>query len=504
MPDSNEPVTEAPISPAVRAFLDAGQGLLIGGEWLAAADGAMLETPNPATGAMLARVPRGGAADVDKAARAARRAFEDGAWPALMPAERERLILKLADLVETHADTLAELESLDNGKAKGLARAVDVAGAVNYLRYMAGFATKIEGRSIQPSINAIPNAKFHAYTTPEPVGVVGQIIPWNFPFLMAIWKLAPALACGCTCVLKPAEETPLTALYLGKLVGEAGFPPGVVNVITGLGTEAGAAITEHPEIDKVAFTGSTEVGKIINRTATESMKRVSLELGGKSPVVIMDDVDLKTAVKGAAMASFFNHGQVCTAGSRLYIHERIYDDVIAGLAEAARGMTLGSGLDPKADMGPLVSEAQQKRVLDYIEAGRGEGAEIVAGGNRPDRPGFFVEPTVFAACKGTMRIVREEIFGPVVAAESFADADEAVAKANDCAYGLAASVWTNNLSNAHRLTSRIKAGTVWVNCHNLVDASLPFGGMKQSGFGREHGAEAIRLYTELKTTLMAL
>jgi phenylacetaldehyde dehydrogenase len=383
-----------------------------------------------------------------------------------------------------------------------MASVVDVPGARNYLRYMAGWATKIEGSTIEVSIGAPPGGRVNAFTRREPVGVVAQIIPWNFPLVMAAWKLGPALAAGCTCVLKPAEQTPLSALRLGELIIEAGFPPGVVNILTGYGETTGAALVAHRGVDKIAFTGSTSVGKLINKTATDTLKRVSLELGGKSPVIVLPDADVNTVIGGAAGAIFFNAGQVCAAGSRLYVHRKIFDRVVEGVGGAAEAIRLGPGLDPGTQMGPLVSREQQERVLGYIESGRADGAAVVAGGDAPAHPGFFVKPTVLANVKRSMRVVQEEIFGPVVVAERFDDIDEVAALANDTQYGLSASIWSNDLTAVHRLVPKIRAGTVWVNTHGPVDANMPFGGFKQSGFGREHGRVGIEMYTELKSVCM--
>jgi phenylacetaldehyde dehydrogenase len=377
-----------------------------------------------------------------------------------------------------------------------------VAGTSEYFRYMAGWATKIEGSTIQTSIGAVPGAKFHTYVSREPIGVVAQIVPWNFPLAMAAWKLGPALATGCTSILKPAEQTPLTALRLGELIIEAGFPPGVVNIITGNGETAGAALVAHPDVNKVAFTGSTSVGKIINKAATDTLKRVSLELGGKSPVIVLPDANIPAVAGGAAQAIFFNSGQVCTAGSRLYVHEKIFDQVLEGVSAAANSIKIGPGLDPTTQMGPLVSDEQQQRVMDYIKSGRAEGASVMAGGEAPDHPGYYVKPTVLANVRPDMKVVREEIFGPVLVAQRFDDINEIARIANDTPYGLAASVWSNDLRAVHRLVPKLRAGTVWVNCHNFVDPNMPFGGFKQSGFGREHGRAAIDLYTELKSVCM--
>ena len=492
------------LADATNRFLDAPKRLLIGGEWVDAADGAALDVRDPATGEVFAHVPAGASRDVDAAVRAARKAFDGGEWPALRPAQRERMLLKLADLIEREARSLAEIESLDNGKSVVLAQHVDMAMAVDFIRYMAGWATKIEGTTHDVSIPFIPDARYFAFTRREPVGVVGAIIPWNFPLLMAVWKIAPALAAGCTVVLKPAEETPLTALRLGELIGEAGIPPGVVNIVTGLGAAAGAALCAHPGADKIAFTGSTEVGKLVQRASVDRLARVSLELGGKSPVIVLDDVDPAQAAAGAANAIFFNQGQVCTAGSRLYVQRKAFDGVVAELSAIAGRMRLGPGLDPSSELGPLVSDVQRDRVCGYIDSGVAQGAHVAAGGKRVGERGYFVQPTVLTQARHDMRVVQEEIFGPVVVAMPFDDIDEGVQLANDTVYGLGASIWSNDLAGVHRMIPRIKAGTVWVNCHSMLDASLPFGGFKQSGIGREMGRAAIDLFTETKSVLMAV
>jgi phenylacetaldehyde dehydrogenase len=492
-------------SPQVAAFLERGPRLLIGGEWVESRSGSVVPVFDPATGQQVATVPDANAADVDRAVAAARAAFEGGAWPAMLAAERETLLWRLSDLVEAHAEELAELESIDNGKTKFMAGLVDIPGARSYFRYMAGWATKIEGSTIDVSINPGPGGEpMNAYTRRAPVGVVAQIIPWNFPLVMAAWKLAPALAAGCTCILKPAEQTPLTALRLGELILEAGFPPGVVNILTGNGETTGAALVAHPGVDKIAFTGSTEVGKQITKTAADTMKRVSLELGGKSPVIVLSDMDPQAAAGGASQAIFFNAGQVCAAGSRLYVHRKLFDKVVEGVGEAAEAIRLGPGLDPETQMGPLVSSEQRQRVLDYIESGRASGASLVAGGDALDHPGYFVKPTVMANVREDMRVVREEIFGPVLVANRFDDLDEVAALANDSPYGLSASIWSNDLKAVHRLLPKIRAGTVWINCHGPVDPNMPFGGYKQSGIGREHGRAGIEMYTELKSVCMAV
>jgi phenylacetaldehyde dehydrogenase len=492
------------VGEATSSFIGAAKKMLIGADWVDAAAAGLLDVRNPATGDVVARVPAGEAADVDRAVRAARAAFEGGAWPAMSPVQRERLLLALADRVEANAQQLAEIESIDNGKSVMLARHVDMAMAVDFLRYMAGWATKIEGTTHDVSVPFIPQAKFFAWTRKEPVGVVGAIIPWNFPLLMAAWKIGPALAAGCTVVLKPAEETPLTALRFGELVLEAGIPPGVVNIVTGLGETAGAALASHPGIDKVAFTGSTAVGKLVQREAVENMTRVSLELGGKSPVIVLDDADPAQAAGGAAQAIFFNQGQVCTAGSRLYVQKKLFDRVVADVAAIAGKMKLGPGLDPSTELGPLVSETQRDRVCGYIDSGVTQGAKVATGGRRAEGKGYFVHPTVMVDVRQDMRVVQEEIFGPVVVAMPYDDVEDAVRLANDTAYGLGASIWSNDLSRVHRLIPRIKAGTVWVNCHSMLDASLPFGGFKQSGIGREMGRAALDLFTETKSVMMAV
>jgi len=491
-------------SSSVREFLVKKPRLLINGEWVEARSGKTLAVFDPATGKEIGRVAEAGSEDVDRAVAAARAAFESGPWPEMLPVAREALLWKLADLIEQHAGEFAEIESLDNGKTRFMASIIDVPGSRDYFRYMAGWATKIEGTTMQTSIGGVPGAKFHTYVAREPVGVVAQIVPWNFPLAMAAWKLAPALAAGCTCILKPAEQTPLSALRLGELIREAGFPPGVVNILTGLGETTGAALVAHPGVDKIAFTGSTEVGKIINKSATDTLKRVSLELGGKSPVIVLPDANVDAVIGGAAMAIFFNSGQVCTAGSRLYVHSSIFDRVVDGLSAAAGEIRLGPGLDQATQMGPLVSKEQQERVLGYIESGRKQGAAVVAGGEAPSHPGYYVQPTVLVNVRPEMRVVREEIFGPVLVAQRFDQLDEVVKAANDSPYGLGASIWSNNLSAVHRLIPRIKAGTVWVNCHNMVDPNMPFGGFKQSGIGREHGRVAMHMYTELKSVCMLI
>jgi phenylacetaldehyde dehydrogenase len=486
------------IHPQVADFIDKPRKMLINGQWVNSISGKTFPTYNPATGEILAQVAEGDRQDIEEAVKAARKAFDHGPWRRLTASERGRLIWKLSDLLEAHTEEFGYLESLDNGKPLAIAKAADVPLAVDLFRYMAGWATKIEGNTIPISVPYTPGAKYLAYTLREPVGVAGQIIPWNFPLLMAAWKLGPALACGCTVVLKPAEQTPLSALRLGELVMEAGFPEGVVNIVPGYGETAGAALAAHPDVDKIAFTGSTEVGKLIVHAAAGNLKKVSLELGGKSPNVVFKDADLESAIAGAASAIFFNHGQCCCAGSRLYIEKPIFDRVVEGVADQAKKINVGSGLDPATEMGPLVSQEQLSRVCGYLEAGFSEGATALTGGRQKGDKGYFVEPTVLVNAREDMKVVREEIFGPVVAAMPFNDPEEILPRANDSEYGLAAAVWTRDIAKAHRTAEHLRAGTVWINCYNIFDAALPFGGYKQSGWGREMGHDVLNNYTQTK------
>ena len=488
----------SPIDSRVSEFLEKPRKMLIDGKWVDAISGKTFPTYNPATGEVLAQVAEGDKADIDAAVKAARKAFDSGPWSRLTASERGKLIWRLADLLEQHIEEFATLETLDNGKPLTVARAADVPLAADMFRYMAGWATKLEGTTIPISVPYTPGANYHAYTLREPVGVVGQIIPWNFPLLMAAWKLAPALASGCTVVLKPAEQTPLSALRLGELISEAGFPDGVVNIVPGYGETAGAALAAHDQVDKIAFTGSTEVGKLIVHAATGNLKKVSLELGGKSPNIVFKDADLDTAIGGAASAIFFNHGQCCCAGSRLYIERPVFDQVVDGVAAKAKKIKVGSGMDPATHMGPLVSEEQLQRVCNYLEIGMAEGAKAASGGRKIGGKGYFVEPTVLVNTTDYMKVVQEEIFGPVVAAIPFDNPEELVGRANDSIYGLAAGIWTHDISKAHRTAALLRAGTVWINCYNIFDAALPFGGYKQSGWGREMGKDVLNLYTQTK------
>lgn len=477
--------------------------LFIDGRFVDAADGRTFESLDPGTGKTLAHVAEASAADIDLAVRAARQALT-GPWATMSPSDRGRLIHKIGDLLAENAEEFATLESLDSGKPKTAALAVEVPLAIDMFHYMAGAATRIRGATISPSVPYMPGREFHAYTRREPVGVVGQIIPWNVPLLMAAWKLAPALATGNTIVLKPAEQTPLTALRLAELLAEAGVPDGVVNIVPGFGETAGAHLARHPGVNKIAFTGSTEIGKEIVRAASGNLKRVSLELGGKSPNIVFNDADIDAAIAGAALGAFYNQGEVCSAGTRIYVQEQQFDHVVNALAEYARGIKVGHGLDPETEMGPLVSREQQDRVGRYLDLAGESGGEILAGGSRIAGPGFFVEPTVIARPEATHSVVREEIFGPVVSALPFEDLDDLARQANDTVYGLAAGIWTKDISKAHKLAARLEAGTVHVNTYHVFASETPFGGFKQSGWGREKGDEVLDQYLETKSVIVGL
>jgi phenylacetaldehyde dehydrogenase len=437
------------------------RGNFINGQETMPASGRHLPVVDPATELVVAQAPDSDAADVNAAIAVARQTFEDSAWSRMRPADRELLLFKLAALIEANADELSALETLQNGKLQGIARMIDVGAGAELVRYMAGWATKIEGQTLQPSIGFPPSIQYHTWTRREPVGVVAAIVPWNFPLAIALWKVAPALATGCTVVLKPSPETPLTALRLAELAMEAGFPAGVLNVVCG-GGATGAALVSHPGINKISFTGSTATGQAIGRIAADNLTRTTLELGGKSPLVVLEDADIEQAALGAAMGIFFNQGQVCTAGSRVYVHQRIFDQVVQGLARAAESLKIGSGFDPATQLGPVASQRHFERVMGHLEAAKAEGATVLTGGARSGESGYFVQPTVLVDARADMRVVREEVFGPVVVAMPFKDLDDAVRQANDSPYGLAASVWSNNLSQVHRLIPRLQAGTVWV------------------------------------------
>jgi len=490
--------TALKLDPAVQDFVRAPfRKMLIDGKWVASASGKTFDTVNPATGEVLARVAEGDGEDVERAVRAARRAFDDGGWPQSKPAERTRILLRIADLIEQHADEIAQLETLDNGKSINESRNVDVPAAAGTFRYYAGWVDKVYGQTI-PS-----DPSFFNFTLREPVGVCGQIIPWNFPLLMAAWKLGPALACGNTVVLKPAEQTPLTALRLGELMQEAGLPDGVVNVVPGFGPSAGGALVRHPQVDKIAFTGSTEVGKEIHRETAGTLKRVSLELGGKSPNIVFDDADFDQAVHGALSGVFSASGQTCVAGSRLLLQESIHDAFVERIASLTNAAVVGDPADPKTQIGPITTRPQFDKVMRYIEIARQDGARCVAGGQALSGPGYgagqLVQPTIFVDVTNAMRIAQEEVFGPVLSVLKFRDEEDAIRIANDIRFGLAAGVWTQSLHRAMLMSERLRAGTIWINNYRSSSYTTPFGGFKDSGIGREGGIDAVREYMEPKS-----
>lgn len=493
----------APADARARSFLKRKRyQFFINNEWIDAASGETIDTYNPATGELIGCFPAGCSVDVDRAVKAARNALETGEWSVLTARGREALIWRLADLVDANRQELAELETIDQGKPLYVSLAeIDV--VTEELRFFAGMCTKLQGETFNPSIAWVPDGRAtFAYTIKEPVGVVGAIVPWNSPLIMAAFKLAPALAAGCTVVLKPAENTSLTALRLAELIVEAGFPPGVVNIVTGYGSTAGAALAAHDDVDKIAFTGSTQTGRSIVENAKGNLKKVTLELGGKSPAIFLQDCDLALAIPGAVNAITWNSGQICVAGSRLYAHRSIFDELVGGVAEALDGMVLGHGLDSGTHIGPMVSPVQAKRIQGYIGEALEQGAEALVGGQAVQSvSGCFVKPTVLVNTKPTMRCVKEEVFGPVLVCMPFSDIDDVIQQANDSIYGLSASLWTESHSSVISLSRRLKAGTVWINSHLLFDASLPIGGYKQSGFGRDRGAQAVENYLQTKTVI---
>jgi len=498
----NAALNPAEPSALKRALQGRPRQLLIGGRWRPAASGQALDVFDPATGEVFAQASAGGAEDIDLAVKAARQAFEQGPWRTTPPAERARLLWKLSDAIEANAAELALLETIDNGMPLWLAQMWNIPKAVDCLRYYSGWPTRLTGETLPVSTPG----EYHTYTRKEPIGVVGQIVAWNMPFGMAVGKIAPALAAGCTVVLKPAEQTPLSAIRLGELIQEVGFPEGVVNIVTGTGESAGRPLVEHPDVDKIAFTGSTRVGKSILAAAGGTLKRVTLELGGKSPVFVFPDADLEAATTAAANGIFINTGQICAAGSRLFVHERVYDRVMEGVVARARSLKIGPGAEADTFMGPVVSLQQLQRVTGYVRAGQEQGAEIVSGEQALPEKGYFVRPTVLSNVRPEMSVMRDEIFGPVVCALRFGDEDlDAIARvANDTSYGLSAYIWTSNVSTAHKLASRIKAGSISVNGGAGMDFTMPFGGFKQSGLGREHGREGAEAYTETKTVSITL
>ncbi len=483
---------------SLQEFLEASHGPYINGEWIKSPSGGEIDVYNPATAQIIAKVQAGVQQEIDAAVKAARSAFENGPWPSMAPSERAHLIFRLADLIEQNGQILTHLEILDNGMPLNRAGAIAVPLAVKMFRYYAGWVDKISGSTLP--VDPPPSGKdVLTFTKKEPVGVAGQITPWNYPLGMLAMKLGPALATGCTVVLKPAELTPLSSLFVCRLIEEAGFPRGVVNIVPGYGETAGAALATHSDVDKVAFTGSTEVGKQIIRASTSNLKKVSLELGGKSPFIVLPDADLESVIPSAVFSAFFLQGQNCMCGSRIFIHEDIHDEFVDKMAAIATSMKVGPGVEEGTQIGPLISEEQRQRVLGYIEAGTSDGADLVCGGEKVDREGYFLEPTIFTGTSQEMKIVREEIFGPVTCIQKFSDVDEVIELANDTDYGLVGSVWTKDLSKAHKIAATVRAGTMGINTHGSAGITAPFGGFKQSGWGREFGPESLDLYLQTKT-----
>ncbi|MDH2435490.1 aldehyde dehydrogenase family protein [Pokkaliibacter sp. MBI-7] len=488
---------------SVQAFLQRQHGLYIDGKQQESRSGQRLQVCNPATGQVIGSIAQADSNEVDTAVRSAQHAFTSGIWSALRPADRERILLKVADVLEAHSEELAQLETLNQGKSIHIARAIEVGATIEFVRYMAGWATKIGGETMDVSIPVPQGARYTAYTRREPIGVVGAIVPWNFPLMIATWKIIPALAAGCTVVLKPSEETPLTALRLAELLTEAGVPDGVVNVITGDGKTTGEALITHPLISKLTFTGSTSVGKRIGHAAVDQMARFTLELGGKNPLIIMDDADIAQVVPGVMMGGLLNQGQVCAAASRIYVQRSHYEVVLNALIEAVKGMSIGPGMDPDARINPVVSRRHQQSIYRFLEQAKAEGVQVHQGCKVPEGEGFYVEPTILSAVDHSHSIIHSEVFGPVLAVMPFDTEDEVLALANDSHYGLAASLWTTNLNTAMRMVPKIKSGTVWVNTHVPLDPAMPFGGHKQSGMGREFGKGAVESFTEIKSVCIA-
>lgn len=489
--------TQYELKPKVKQFLEGVKRLYINGEYVPSLSGKTFEVLDPATEKVIAEVSEAQEADIDNAVAAARKAFDEGEWTKMAAADRSHLIYKFADLLEENREELAQLEAIDNGKPYQIALEDDIDGTVQHFRYYAGWATKLHGKTVQVA------PEYLTYIVHEPVGVVGQIIPWNFPLAMAGWKLGSALAVGCTVVIKPAEDTPLSLLYAAQLFKEAGFPDGVVNVVPGFGAVAGNALVVHDDVDKVAFTGSTATGKEIMKKVADDVKGITLELGGKSPAIVLEDADVEEAIQGTFDGTMYNMGQNCSATTRIFVHRSLYDQFVERLAEKAKALKIGPGMDPESDIGPVVSQKQMNTVLGFIEKGKEEGARLVAGGGRAGNTGYFVEPTIFADVEDDMTIAREEIFGPVMAIFVFDTVDEVIKRANDSKYGLAASVWTQNIKKGHYIASKLQSGTVWVNDFGLEWETMPFGGYKQSGIGREMGGEyGLANYTEVKSVFV--